>query len=65
MKLKSKRAAAKRFKKTANGYIKAFKGGKSHLLSSKKRKRKRTLKDAIVLKSGKLYNNIRRLLPYN
>ncbi len=65
MKLKTKRSAAKRFKRTANGYIKAFKGGKSHLLSSKNRKRKRALKSAIILKSGKLYNNIGKLLPYN
>lgn len=65
MKLKTKRGAAKRLKKTANGYILAFKGGKSHLLSSKNRKRKRTLKKAIVLKKGKLYNNLRKLVPYN
>ncbi len=64
MKLKTRRAAAKRFSRTANGFMKSFKGGKSHLLSSKNRKRKRNLKKVNVIKSGKVFQNLSRLMPY-
>ncbi len=43
-KKKTKKAAAKRFKKTANGKVKYKKAGSSHLLSCKSRKRKRKLR---------------------
>jgi large subunit ribosomal protein L35 len=43
-KKKTKKAAAKRFKKTASGKLKYAKAGSSHLLSSKSRKRKRNLR---------------------
>ena len=48
-KMKTKKAVAKRFKRTANGKIKYSKAGSSHLLSSKSRKRKRNLRGRSVL----------------
>ncbi len=48
-KLKTKRAAAKRFKISGTGKL-IFKGpGKSHLLEHKSRKRKRTLRNDRVI----------------
>ena len=41
-KLKTNRAAAKRFKKTATGKLKRNKAYKSHILTKKSQKRKRT-----------------------
>ena len=43
-KQKTRKAVAKRFKKTATGKIKFARPGKGHLLSSKSRKRKRHLR---------------------
>ena len=48
-KKKTNKAAAKRFKKTASGQIKYSKAGSGHLLSSKSRKRKRTLRKSGIL----------------
>ena len=48
-KMKTNKAAAKRFKKTANGKLKYSKAGTGHLLSSKSRKRKRNLRKAGVV----------------
>ncbi|OVE75972.1 50S ribosomal protein L35 [bacterium E08(2017)] len=48
-KQKTNKAAAKRFKKTANGKIKYKKAGSGHLLGSKSRKRKRSLRAGDVL----------------
>ena len=50
-KLKTKKAAAKRFKKTASGKLKYSKAGSGHLLGGKSRKRKRNLRSAGVLSS--------------
>lgn len=43
-KMKSNRGAAKTFKKTASGRLKRKKAYKSHILTSKSRKRKRNLR---------------------
>lgn len=43
-KMKSNRGAAKTFKKTASGRFKRKKAYKSHILTSKTRKRKRNLR---------------------
>ena len=43
-KVKTKRAAAKRFKVTSSGRIKRWKACKSHLLTGKNAKRKRRLR---------------------
>ncbi len=63
-KLKTRRGVAKRFSRTAKGYLKAHKGGHSHLLSSKNRKRKRRLKDPDIIKSGRIRKRINILMPY-
>ena len=43
-KMKTRRAAAKRFKKTASGEFKHFKNFKSHILEKKSPKRKRNFR---------------------
>ena len=62
-KMKSNRGAHKRFKATGGGGIKRAKAGKSHILSTKNRKRKRSLK-AKALVNPANEKSIRRLLPY-
>ena len=62
-KVKSNRGASKRFKATGGGGIKRAKAGKSHILTSKNRKRKRDLrKNALVNPANE--KSVRRLLPY-
>jgi len=51
-KTKTNKAAAKRFKITANGKLKYSKAGSGHLLSSKSRKRKRNLRSAGILSTS-------------
>jgi large subunit ribosomal protein L35 len=48
-KKKTRKAVAKRFKRTAKGKIKHSKAGSGHLLSSKSRKRKRKLRGSSLL----------------
>lgn len=48
-KMKSNRGAAKSFKKTASGGYKRRKAYKSHILTSKSRKRKRGLRHATLV----------------
>ena len=62
-KLKTNRAAAKRFRVTGSGKVKRNKGFKSHLLSSKGKKRKRKLRRATVVSAVEA-RNIRKLIPY-
>ena len=45
-KMKTHRAAAKRFRKTAGGKLKRRKAYKSHILAKKTRKRKRRLRQS-------------------
>nr|DAY49462.1 MAG TPA: 50S ribosomal protein L35 [Caudoviricetes sp.] len=47
-KIKTNRAAAKRFKKTATGKLKRNKAYKSHILTKKSTKRKRNLRQATI-----------------
>ena len=47
-KMKTNSAAAKRFKKTANGKLKRMKAYKSHILTKKTTKRKRNLRKAAM-----------------
>lgn len=62
-KLKSNRAAAKRFKATGGGRVKRSKAYASHILTSKTRKRKRGLrKNDMVDKTNQ--RQVHRLLPY-
>ena len=62
-KIKSNRAAMKRFRVTGSGKIKRNRGFKSHLLSSKNKKRKRRLRQSTTVASVES-RNIRKLIPY-
>jgi len=48
-KMKSNRSAAKRFRLTGTGKLRRRKPGKGHLLTSKSRKRKRSLRQATLV----------------
>jgi large subunit ribosomal protein L35 len=48
-KMKTKRAAAKRLKRTASGGLKRRSGWKRHKLESKSPKRKRQLRQAVMV----------------
>ena len=54
-KIKTNRAAAKRFKTTATGKLKRNKAYKSHILTKKSTKRKRNLRDMVKLSSCSLH----------
>ena len=62
-KLKTNRAAAKRFKKTATGELKRSKAYKSHILTKKTTKRKRNLRKAAMTDSTNV-KNMKKILPY-
>jgi large subunit ribosomal protein L35 len=62
-KIKSNRAAMKRFKVTGSGKVKRRRGFKSHLLSSKGKKRKRRLRQSTMVSAAET-KNIRKLIPY-
>ena len=62
-KLKTKRAAAKRYRVTGSGHVKVGKKGSRHILTGKTRKRKRKLKKSPLVHSTD-EKSIRRLLPY-
>ena len=62
-KLKTNRAAAKRFKKTASGLLKRSKAYKSHILTKKSTKRKRDLRKAIITDATNV-KNMKKVLPY-
>ena len=62
-KMKTKRAAAKRFKKTGTVLLVRNKAYKSHILTKKSTKRKRNLrKDAVTDKTN--VKNMMKVLPY-
>jgi large subunit ribosomal protein L35 len=48
-KMKTRRAAAKRFRVTGTGALRRRKQGKGHLLTSKTRKRKRGLRQSTLV----------------
>ena len=62
-KIKTCRAAAKRFKKTGTGKIMRNKAYNSHILTKKSQKRKRNLRKVTVVDSTNL-KNVRKSLPY-
>lgn len=62
-KMKTHRAAAKRYKVTANGKIKRRQAGKSHLLQHKSTGRKRRI-SSMVLVSDTHLDLISKELPY-
>lgn len=62
-KLKTKKAAAKRFKKTGTGELKRSKAYKSHILTKKTTKRKRNLRKAAMTDSTNA-KVMKQILPY-
>jgi large subunit ribosomal protein L35 len=62
-KLKTKRGAAKRFKKTGSGKIKRRRSNSSHLFTGKSTKRKRRLRSPTLVDRADV-KKVRKLLPY-
>ncbi|MCR4671941.1 MAG: 50S ribosomal protein L35 [Lachnospiraceae bacterium] len=62
-KLKTKRAAAKRFTKTGTGQLKRMKAYKSHILTKKSAKRKRNLRKATITDQTNA-KVMKKILPY-
>lgn len=63
-KMKTKRAAAKRFKVSGTGKLIRHKAYKSHILTKKTTKRKRNLRKAAVLDQTNV-RSMKRILPYD
>jgi large subunit ribosomal protein L35 len=62
-KLKTSRAAAKRFKMTGTGKLKRMKAYKSHILTKKSAKRKRNLRKPAMTDATNI-KNMKKILPY-
>ncbi len=62
-KIKTSRAAAKRFKKTGTGKLKRMKAFHTHILTKKSTKRKRNLRKATTVDSTNV-KNMKKILPY-
>ena len=62
-KVKTKRAAAKRFKKTGTGELKRMKAYKSHILTKKTTKRKRNLRHSTLTDATNV-KPMKKILPY-
>ena len=62
-KMKTSRAAAKRFTKTGTGLLKRNKAYKSHILTKKTTKRKRNLRKATTVDATNV-KNMRKAMPY-
>ena len=62
-KIKTKRAAAKRFSVTGTGKLKRAKAYKSHILTKKSTKRKRNLRKPAITDATNV-KNIKKVLPY-
>ena len=62
-KIKTNRAAAKRFKVTGTGKLKRNKAYKSHILTKKSTKRKRNLRQATITDATNV-QNMKKVLPY-
>jgi large subunit ribosomal protein L35 len=62
-KMKTSRAAAKRFKVTGSGKLVRNKAYKSHILTKKSQKRKRNLRKQTVLDKTNV-KNMKKILPY-
>jgi len=61
-KIKTNRAAAKRFKKTGSGKYVSAKSHAGHILTKKTTKRKRSLRKAQIIDKSDM-KEVRRLLP--
>ncbi len=62
-KIKTNRAAAKRFKKTGTGKIKRARANKSHILTKKPSKRTRRLRQTTLVDSTNM-RSLSRMMPY-
>ena len=62
-KMKTRSAAAKRFKKTGSGKIMRMKANKSHILNKKTTKRKRNLRQSTITDATNV-KNMKKVLPY-
>ena len=62
-KMKTSRAAAKRFKVSGTGKLIRSKAYKSHILTKKSTKRKRSLRQSIVTDATNV-GNMKKILPY-
>ena len=62
-KMKTNRAAAKRFKVTGTGKLKRSKAYKRHILTKKTRKTKRNLRKAAIVDMTNV-KNMKKILPY-
>ena len=62
-KIKTNRAAAKRFKVTGTGKLKRNKAYKSHILTKKSTKRKKNLRQATITDATNV-KNMKKVLPY-
>lgn len=62
-KMKTKKAAAKRFSYTGSGKIKSGRSGRRHLLTHMTKKRKRQLRGTEVLSRGDA-QTVRAMMPY-
>ena len=62
-KLKTSKAAAKRFKVTGTGKLKRMKAGKQHILTKKSHKTKRNLRKATMTESTNS-KDMKKILPY-
>ena len=62
-KIKTKRAAAKRFTKTGSGNLKRNKAYKSHILTKKSTKRKRNLRKPAITDATNV-KKMKKILPY-
>ncbi|HOX17359.1 MAG: 50S ribosomal protein L35 [Spirochaetales bacterium] len=62
-KMKTKKAAAKRFTLTASGKVKYKKMNLRHILTKKSQKRKRKLRKAGFLAAGPIHQIKKKLLP--
>jgi len=62
-KIKTRRGAAKRFKKTASGKIRRNKAYKTHILTKMSPKRRRQLRKATLVSEADLHR-VRAMIPY-
>ncbi|MBS1851675.1 MAG: 50S ribosomal protein L35 [Acidobacteria bacterium] len=62
-KLKTHKGAAKRFKKTGTGKVKRAKAYLRHILTSKDRKRKRSLSGTVLVSEADT-PKVKRMIPY-
>ena len=63
-KMKTKKAAAKRFKVSGTGKLKRNKANKSHILTKKTTKRKRNLRKATLVDDTNV-KTMKKIMPYS